>query len=40
MDNHAMSEADAFRFIQTTAMRERETMKAVAAQVIDGTRTP
>jgi response regulator NasT len=40
MDHHGMSEADAFRFIQTTAMRERETMKAVAAQVIDGSRTP
>jgi response regulator NasT len=40
MDAHALNEADAFRFIQSTAMKERQTMKAVAEAVIDGTRTP
>ena len=36
MDRHAMLENDAFSFIQTTAMRERLTMKAVAERVIEG----
>lgn len=40
MDQFALSEADAFRYIQTTAMQERQTMKAVAEQVIAGSRTP
>jgi response regulator NasT len=40
MDNHGMKEADAFSFIQRTAMRLRLTMKEVARQVIDGTLTP
>jgi two-component system, response regulator PdtaR len=40
MDEHSMPEADAFSFIQRTAMRERRTMKDVAAQVIEGTVTP
>jgi response regulator NasT len=40
MDNHAMKEADAFSFIQRTAMRLRLTMKEVARQVIDGSLTP
>ncbi len=40
MDEHSMAEADAFSFIQRTAMRERRTMKDVAAQVIEGTVTP
>jgi response regulator NasT len=36
MDKHALSENDAFSFIQKTAMRERTTMKSVAQQIIDG----
>jgi two-component system, response regulator PdtaR len=40
MDNHAMSENDAFGFIQKTAMRERKTMKAVAERIIAGELTP
>jgi response regulator NasT len=40
MDDHGMKEADAFSFIQRTAMRLRLTMKEVARQVIEGTLTP
>jgi response regulator NasT len=40
MDQHKMSEADAFGFIQKTAMRRRLTMKKVAAEIIDGELTP
>jgi two-component system, response regulator PdtaR len=40
MDRHGMREGDAFRFIQQTAMRERQTMKAVARRIIDGELTP
>ena len=40
MDRHAMREGDAFRFIQQTAMRERQTMKAVARRIIDGELAP
>jgi two-component system, response regulator PdtaR len=35
MDRHGLSEADAFDFIQKTAMRQRVTMKQVAEQIID-----
>ncbi|MDY7102529.1 MAG: response regulator [Actinomycetota bacterium] len=40
MDDHGLSEQDAFRFVQQTAMRERRTMKAVSEQVVEGTLTP
>jgi AmiR/NasT family two-component response regulator len=40
MDDYAMKEAEAFRFIQTTAMRERKTMREIAQAVIDGTLRP
>jgi AmiR/NasT family two-component response regulator len=40
MDNHQLSENDAFGFIQKTAMRERKTMKAIAERVIAGELTP
>jgi two-component system, response regulator PdtaR len=40
MDQHGLSENDAFNFIQKTAMRERTTMKAVAQKVIDGELSP
>ncbi|MGH9164002.1 MAG: ANTAR domain-containing response regulator [Acidimicrobiales bacterium] len=40
MDTHHLSEGDAFRFIQQTAMRERLTMRAVAKRVLDGDIVP
>jgi response regulator NasT len=36
MDRHRLAEADAFGFIQKTAMRRRQTMKQVAEAVIAG----
>jgi two-component system, response regulator PdtaR len=36
MDDHGLTERDAFRFIQTRAMNDRTTMKVVAQRVIDG----
>ena len=36
MDGHGMAEAEAFSFIQRTAMRERLTMRAVAQRLLDG----
>jgi len=40
MDAHEMSEADAFRFLQKTAMDTRSTLKAVAQDVVDGNLKP
>ena len=40
IDAHGMSEAEAFSWIQHTAMTERTTMRAVAEAVLDGGRTP
>ena len=40
MDSHGMTEAQAFRFLQTGAMQRRDTMAAVASAVIDGTVSP
>ncbi|HTN80041.1 MAG TPA: response regulator [Acidimicrobiales bacterium] len=40
MDQHGMSESDAFAFIQQSAMRTRSTMAAVAAQILDGSLVP
>ncbi len=40
MDRHQMSEADAFTFIQQTAMRERCKMREIAERVLDGSLTP
>ena len=40
MDAHDLSEGDAFSFIQSTAMRERLTMKAVSERIIAGELTP
>ncbi len=36
MDTHKLSEADAFDWIQKTAMRGRLTMKVIGQRVIDG----
>jgi response regulator NasT len=40
MDKHGLTEADAFSFIQKTAMNERRAMKAVADDVVSGQLTP
>jgi two-component system, response regulator PdtaR len=40
MDRYALSESDAFAFIQKTAMQERMTMKAIAEKVISGELAP
>ena len=40
MDGHDMSEGDAFRFLQKTAMDTRSTLKQVAQDVIDGSLHP
>jgi response regulator NasT len=40
MDDHGMSEGDAFSWIQKRAMQDRATMRAVAEQVIAGDLAP
>jgi AmiR/NasT family two-component response regulator len=40
MDRHGLSEAEAFSFVQRTAMRERQTMKVVAARIVEGDLSP
>ena len=40
MDDHGLSESDAFSWIQKRAMQDRRTMRAVAEQVIAGELTP
>ena len=40
MDRDAMDEADAFGYIQRTAMQTRARMRDVAQQIVDGTLTP
>ena len=40
MDQHALTEADAFSFIQKRAMADRVTMRSVADQVLDGSLVP
>ncbi len=40
MDERGLSEADAFSFIQKTAMQERMTMKAISERVIAGELAP
>ncbi len=40
MDNHDLSESEAFTFIQRTAMSERQTMAAVATMVVSGELSP
>jgi len=37
MDRNKLAEADAFSFIQKTAMKHRAKMRTVAQQIIDGT---
>jgi response regulator NasT len=40
MDDHAMSEDEAFRFIQSSAMNSRESLRSVAESVIAGELAP
>ncbi len=40
MDRHGLSEADAFSFVQKSAMSERVTMREIAEKVIAGERSP
>jgi response regulator NasT len=40
MDRYGMAEADAFSFIQKTAMRMRAKMRVVAQQILDGAVSP
>lgn len=40
MDRHKMSEAEAFRFVRSSAMSTRSSMGAVAAKILDGDLQP
>jgi len=40
MDKHGLSEQEAFRFVQKSAMTQRSTMKAVSESVLDGSLQP
>ncbi len=40
MDAHGLTEADAFAFVQKTAMSERTTMKAIAERILAGEVAP
>lgn len=40
MDTHAMSEADAYAFLQKAAMNGRRSMRQVSDEVLDGRLTP
>jgi len=40
MDDHGLGEQDAFSFIQRTAMRERQTMKAISEKILAGELVP
>jgi AmiR/NasT family two-component response regulator len=40
MDQHGMLENDAFRFVQTSAMGSRKSMRDVAQGILDGELTP
>ncbi len=40
MDGHGFKEAEAFSFIQQTAMQERKTMKSIAEKLIAGELAP
>lgn len=40
IDEHGLSEADAFSFLQKTAMNDRRTMRSVCEAVLSGDLTP
>jgi two-component system, response regulator PdtaR len=40
MDEHGLSESEAFSWVQKRAMHDRKTMRAVAGEVISGEISP
>ena len=40
MDKHGMNENEAFRFVQTSAMGSRSTMREIAEHILDGSLKP
>jgi response regulator NasT len=40
MDNHALTESEAFSWIQKRAMQDRKTMRAIAAEIVAGELAP
>lgn len=38
MDGHGLTEQESFRFLQSSAMTERTSMRSIAESVLDGTR--
>ncbi len=40
MDRHGMTEAEAFSFVQKTAMHQRAKMRDIARRIVDGDLTP
>lgn len=40
IDHHAMTEQEAYRFLQTTSMSRRRTMRDVATDIIEGRLSP
>jgi response regulator NasT len=40
MDRHGMTEAEAFSFVQKTAMHQRTKMRDIARRIVDGELTP
>lgn len=38
MDDHGLTEQESFRYLQSSAMSERSSMRAVAEEILDGTR--
>ncbi len=40
MDSHGLNEGDAFRFVQTSAMTDRCSMRVIAEQILAGTLKP
>jgi len=40
MDDHGLTESEAFRFVQTTAMGSRSSMRDVATQILEGELKP
>ncbi len=39
MDNHGLTEQESFRYLQSTAMSDRSSMREVADGILDGTRS-
>ena len=39
MDGHGLTEQESFRYLQSSAMSERSSMRAIAEEILEGTRT-